>query len=103
MRTVRISKTFIRQLNELLAFGEDRFGAKVIDEKRALVYAAIRQKIAYSPRSKPPHRRLKLTVYPVTKTPFLVLYDFDDIELRVHFVFLKGASFRGLDPKSAEW
>jgi hypothetical protein len=103
MRTVRISKTFVRQLNELLAFGEDRFGSRVVDEKRTLVYAAIREKLALTPRLKRPHKRLKLTVYLVSKTPFMVLYDFDDAELRVHFAFQKGASFRGLDPKSAEW
>ncbi len=103
MRVVRLSKTFTRQLNELLLFGQSRFGAKVAEEKRVLVYAAIRNNLATFPGAKRPNRRLKLTVYPVTHTPFVVLYDFDDAELRVHFAFHKSASLRGLDPKSAEW
>jgi hypothetical protein len=32
-----------------------------------------------------------------------VLYDFDDAEFRVHFVFHRHADLRDLDPASAEW
>jgi hypothetical protein len=34
MRQVRYSSTFIHQLNTLLAQGEPKFGARVIDQKR---------------------------------------------------------------------
>ena len=44
---------------------------------------------------------LGLTVYPISKTPFVVLYDYDDAELRVHFLLPVRADRR--DPASAEW
>lgn len=103
MRTVRLSITFNDQLNDLLAQGQDRFGPAVAEEKRRKVYSTIRSYLAHYPKTKRPHKRLNLIVYPITDTPFVVLYDFDDAELRVHFVFHRRASLKGLDPKSAEW
>ncbi len=103
MRAVRFSLTARDQLQELLLQGAARFGAKVALEKRDLLQQAIELHLARHPRTKRPHRRLKLVVYPVTDTPFVVLYDYDDAELRIHFVFRRRASLRNLDPRSAEW
>ena len=105
MRTVRYSVTARDQLRKLLAAGVPRFGAKVVAEKRDLVYDRIDNFLARFPATKKPHATLGLVIYPVTNTPFLVLYDYDETELRVHFVLLKGAGTRldDLDPKSAEW
>jgi hypothetical protein len=44
-----------------------------------------------------------LTVYRVAKTPFVVLYDYDDTELRVHFILPARADRRDLDASSVEW
>ncbi len=38
MRQVRYSTTFVHQFNTLLAQGEAKFGARVADQKRDLVY-----------------------------------------------------------------
>ncbi len=103
MRTVRLSKTFFNQFNSLLAQGVDRFGLTVVTEKSDTVYRVIHDFIAVYPSAKRPNRRLRLHVYPISKTPFVVLYDFDKTELRVHFIFHKSASLRKLDPKSVEW
>jgi hypothetical protein len=75
----------------------------VVAEKRDFVYRTINQFLAVHPGAKRPNRRLRLHVYWISKTPFVVLYDFDDDELRMHFVVHKGASLKALDPKSAEW
>ena len=99
MRTVRLSKTALEQLNALLEQGVPVFGA----EKRDRLYDTVQDFLAVHPRAKKPHRRLKLRVYPIADTPFMVLYDFDDAELRVHFVLHRGAYLRDLDPASAEW
>jgi hypothetical protein len=32
-----------------------------------------------------------------------VLYDYDDSELRVHFIFINGKSLSDIDPLSADW
>ena len=105
MRTVRYSVTARDQLRDLLAAGVPWFGAKVVAEKRDLAYDTIDNFLARFPATKTPHPTLGLVVYPITKTPFLVLYDFDDDELRIHFVLLKGAGTRldDLDPAMAEW
>ena len=86
----------------LLAQGIPTFGSRVVSAKQDLVYDTVDQFLAAHPKAKRPDRRLKLRVYPISKTPF-VLYDFDDGELRVHFVFHRSADLSGLDPASAEW
>ena len=86
MRDVRLSKTFIEQLNALLAQGVASFGARVVAKKRALVYDLIEHHLAQFPASKKPDAKLGLTVHRVAGTPFVVLYDYDDAELRVHFI-----------------
>lgn len=49
MRQVRYSTTFIHQLNTLLAQGEAKFGARVVDRKRELVYDTIDGYLAQFP------------------------------------------------------
>ena len=103
MRTVRYSRTFALAFDNLLAQGVPHFGLDLIMAKRALVRRTIEQYLAVFPEIKRPHPALGLVVYPISKTPFVVLYDFDDTELRVHFVFHKHAALEDLDPAKAEW
>jgi mRNA-degrading endonuclease RelE of RelBE toxin-antitoxin system len=103
MRQVRISKTFIVQLDDLLAQGEAKFGTRVTDEKLERVYATINRHLVNFPATKRPDKRLKLHLYPVTKTPFVIAYDFDDDELRVHFVLHASADRRLIDPGDVDW
>jgi plasmid stabilization system protein ParE len=103
MRAVRYSVTARDQLRELLAQGVPRFGAQVVAEKRDRVYDTIDNFLTEFPAVKKPHPDLGLVVYPISQTPFVVLYDFDDSELRVHFIFHKHADLRQLDPTSVEW
>ena len=103
MRTVRLSRTFLESFDELLAQGEAKFGTKVVADKRAGVRHTIERFLAVHPEAKAPHPVLGLRVYPITRTPFVVLYDFDDAELRVHFIFHRHADLRDLDPTTAEW
>ena len=103
MRRVRISKTFTQQLHALMAQGLPVFGERVVMQKRDLVYDLIEHHLAHFPASKTPDPKLGLTVYRVAKTPFVVLYDYDDAELRLHFILPARADRRDLDPTSAEW
>jgi plasmid stabilization system protein ParE len=105
VRAVRFSVTARDQLRELLASGVPRFGPKVVAEKRDRLYNTVDHVLARFPATKRPHPTLGLVVYPISDTPFLLLYDFDDAELRVHFVLLKGVGTRleNLDPASVEW
>lgn len=103
MRDVRFSKTFIEQLNALLRQGVAPFGPRLVAEKRDLIYAFIADFLVHYPAAKRIQPRLGLRTYAVRKTPFVLVYDFDDAELRLHFVVHKHASLDDLDPTSAEW
>jgi len=102
MRQVRYSTTFIHQLNMLLAQGEAKFGARVVDEKRDLVYDTIDHFIAQFPR-KPRDPDLDLCTHVIASTPFVVIYDFDDTELRVYFIVHGHADRSRIDPNDVEW
>jgi plasmid stabilization system protein ParE len=102
-RAVKLSKTFNDQLVEQIDYGEQRFGARVAEEKKERVLATIEKLLANNPAIKRPHQALGLVAYPISGTPFFILYDYDEHELRVHFIFRAGASLDDLDPTSAEW
>jgi plasmid stabilization system protein ParE len=67
------------------------------------VFDTIEHFIARHPEAKRPHAVLGLCIYQVSRTPFIVVYDFDAAEVRVHFVLHKSADLTELDPNSAEW
>ena len=75
----------------MLAQGLPHFGLRVINEKQRIVDHGFRD------------RRRKLYHYPVTKTPFTVVYEYDNAELRVLFIVHQHADRRRLDPKAVEW
>ena len=103
MRRVVRSRTYVAQLKELLDQGIERFGIAVVEQKLALIDRTLEIFLAQHPKAKPPHPTLGLRVYPISGTPFLVLYDFTETDLRTHFIFHKNASLEDLDPGSAEW
>lgn len=102
-RTVRFSKTFNDQLVELLDWGAQRFGERVAEDKRQRVYSTIEGLLVTFPAIKKRHPELGLVLYPITGTPFVVLYDYDEQELRVHFIMHAHADRADLDPASADW
>lgn len=102
MRQVRYSTTFIHQLNTLLAQGEPKFGTQVVDQKRDLVYDTIDHYLALYPK-KLRDPDIDLYTHAITGTPFVVIYDFDDTELRVFFIVHGRASHAGMDPPGVEW
>ena len=103
MRSVRLSRTFSDQLTEYIDAGERALGATVANSKKSIVYSTIRNILANNPGIKRPDPTLGLVVYPISKTPFFVVYDYDDTELRVHFIFINGKPLGAIDPKSVEW
>lgn len=103
MRAIRLSITFNNQFNELLDFGEVNFGSLVAEHKKRAVYDAIEHYLGPHPGTRRPDLILGLRRYPVSDTPFVLLYDFDDVEVRVHFIVHEKASLDDLDPTSAAW
>ncbi len=102
MREVRYSVSFIHQLNTLLAQGEAKFGAGVADRKRELVYDTIDHYLAQFP-VKPRDPEIDLYTHAVAGTPFVVIYDFDDTELRVFFIVHGRTDRVHIDLAGVEW
>jgi hypothetical protein len=103
MRRVFRSRTAIDGLQILLTQGLPKFGKRVIAEKKSLVDAAIDQYLAESP-----HRGLRdadrsFCYYPVSDTPFTVVYEYDETDLRILFIVHSRADRRRLDPADVEW
>ena len=90
-------------MNTLLAQGLAYYSAEFVEQKRQLVFAAIRRHIIHFPATRICDSELGLYLYPVTKTPFVIVYDFDDAEVRIHFILHKSADRRSIDPTSATW
>lgn len=103
MRSVKLSITFVEQLNELLAQGEERFGPRVTEDKKSCVYSTIRHQLARYPATRRRDPDLGMCIYPETGTPFVLVYDYDDAEIRVHFILHARADRTLIDPRKAEW
>ena len=102
MRSIRYSRTFYDELFELLSQGIGRFGPRVVAEKRGRVFSAIQTILAHYP-VRPVDPELGLCAYHVGATPFVVVYDYDDIELRIHLVMHAAMDRRRVDLSSVEW
>ena len=102
MRRIKLSRTFIEGFDRLLEQGEDRFGTAVVAQKRALVREAIANHLAHFPK-RPADPRIGLCTFAVTATPFLLIYDFDDAELRVHLIIHARSDRSRIDPKDVVW
>ena len=87
----------------MLEQGAIRFGLAVAMEKERIVFDVLTTYLSeYLYRGKY-DRRLKLYTYHVSKTPFILVYEFDDAELRVLFIVHERADRRLIDPKAVDW
>jgi mRNA-degrading endonuclease RelE of RelBE toxin-antitoxin system len=102
MRRVLRSRTYLAQLKTFIEKGTKTFGAAVAERTLARIDHTIEQHLAHYPK-KPFDHRLGLYVYAVSRTPFVLIYDFDDEELRVHFIVYGRADRNNIDPLSADW
>ena len=104
-RKVTYSTTFIDQLLAFTDSGEQEYGERVAQEKKNRVFDFFDITIAATPHIKRRHPKLGLVVYPVSKTPFIVIYDYDDHEVQVFACLKKGAGTRltDFDIESVEW
>ena len=104
-RRVTYSRTFRDQLAEFIEQGELKHGARLAAEKERRVLDFIDTTLARTPALKRRDAKLNLVVYPVSNTPFIVIYDFDDEVVRVLICLVKGAGNRldDFDPASVEW
>jgi hypothetical protein len=102
MRRVVRSRTYVAQLKILIQQGADVFGAAVAERTLARIDHTIEEHLARYPE-KPIDGQLGLYVYAVSRTPFVLIYDFDEEEIRVHFIVPARADRTSIDLTSVEW
>jgi len=102
MRSVRFSKTFGDEFEALLRQGLIYFSVRIVQSKRNLVRVAINEFLVRHP-VRPVDPVLGICAYEVSRTPFVLLYDFDDHELRIHLVVHKSADRSKIDLSKIIW
>ena len=85
-----------------MAHGVPRFGPAVVAQKRAAVLNTIRNFLARHP-VRPVDPIIGIYAYPVTGVPFVILYDYDDAELRIHLVIHASADRTLVDLGTVVW
>ncbi len=103
MRRVRYSRTAIVSFQNLLGQGAGRFGVDVAEEKRFAVELCISDYLSVNPHHGLRDEKRSMLHYHVRGTPFIVVYEYDDDELRVLFIVHKRSDRRRLDPGSVDW
>jgi len=103
MRKIVVSRGYLKALHEQLAFGKARFGARIVDEKRRRIFSVIRDVLAVYPAIGAFDEALRVFHYPVSGTPFVVLYDFDSDELRIHLIIHRRADRSNVDIDKVDW
>ena len=101
-RRVRRSRNYLESFQNLLEQGLPKYGVRVVEAKRAIVDRLITEFLSRHPR-RPIDPVLGLYTYPVSGTPFLLIYDFDDDELRLHLVVHVGMERSGIDLSDIQW
>jgi mRNA-degrading endonuclease RelE of RelBE toxin-antitoxin system len=103
LRTVRFSKTASDQLDHLLDQGRQSYSDSFLEGQGLRVVETLRTHLIHFPASHRRDRDLGLHLCPIRKTPFIIAYDFDDDELRVHFVLHRNADRSLIDPGRVFW
>ena len=103
MRTVKTSLTARRQLKDILTEGVQKFGEDVADRTATRIDIAVHSLLCHFPDWFAKEAYRGLHTYAVPKTPVVVAYNFDEKELRVHFIFHQGQNREGWKPTDAQW
>lgn len=103
MRRIRGSASYAAALRDLLAFGETCFGSRVVDQKRARISHVISNVLAFNPAIGSFDQTLGVYTYPIARTPFILLYDFDDDELRLTLIIHARSDRTQIDLTAVEW
>ena len=103
MRRVRRSRSYNDAFQILLEQGLPGFGLGVVEEKRERVENFVREFLAHYPSTGTFDAGTGYFVYPVSKTPFVLIYDFDDAELRLQLIVHNRADRSQIDPTRIVW
>lgn len=102
MRSVRYSHSFFEEFATLLEQGIAPFGPAVVAEKRDRVLRTITEHLANFP-VRPIDPDVGKCTCTVTNTPFVLIYDYDDVEVRIHLIVHGRADRTALDLSKVRW
>lgn len=103
MRRIRRSATFVQEFQALPEQGLPIFGYRVVTEKRDRVEKFVTGFLAEHPAAGRPDPDIGLYTYPASRTPFVLVYEFDDDELRLHIIIHRHADRTRIDMAAIEW
>jgi plasmid stabilization system protein ParE len=104
MRTVRISVTAENSLTAMLVDGAAHYSLPFLEAQRSRVYATILRTIAQFPDMRPQNVNFDgLRLLSIKHTPFTVVYDFDDAEVRILQVLHRRAAMTRARALNIEW
>jgi plasmid stabilization system protein ParE len=101
MRRVRVAASARSLFQTMLEQGAEKFGIPVAMEKERLVYQTLETHVAEYPHLGPYDQHLKLSTYHVGRTPFVLVYEYDETEIRVLFIVHERAD--RLEISDVEW
>jgi plasmid stabilization system protein ParE len=104
MRTVRFSVAAENNLTAMLADGAAHYSQSFLEAQRSRVYATILRTIAPFPDMRPQNHHFDgLRLLSIKHTPFTVVYDFDDAEVRILQVLHRRAAMTRARLSNIEW
>ena len=103
MRSLRLSNTFIDELHALLAAGISDYGAELVGKKYNKIYDVINDVLLPFPEGKRMNPELSVHAFPVSSTPFVVFYEFDDVEVRILSIWPSKSDIRQFDVRRIQW
>jgi hypothetical protein len=103
MRTVRYARSAEAAFQILLAQGAAKFSVDVVDEKRLLLRTCVGNYLAEYPHHglRTPGKTFRH--YPVDNTPYTVVFDYDEVELRELFIVHQSADRRRPEVFDVQW
>ena len=103
MRHVQIAASARSFFQTMLEQGADKFGLAVAMEKERLVYQTLESQVAEDPHLGIYDQHLNLFTYHVSETPFVLVYEYDETDVRVLFIVHERADRRRLDTANVAW
>ena len=103
MRRVRVAASARIVFQTMLEQGAEKFGVAVAIEKERIVFDVLNTYLSEHPYRGKYDKRLNLHTYHISKTPFVLVYEFDEVELRVLFILHERADRRLIDPNAVDW
>jgi hypothetical protein len=104
MRSIRFSLTALQSLELLLGLGSAYYSDEFLTYQKNRVFDSVRVHLLAFPEACPVNKTFRnLRIYNVKHTPFAVVYDFDDTELRIRQIVHRRANRTPASVANIQW